>query len=383
MIRLRFRPALALMAAVFAAAAHAEPDLSGPADLTLYVAPNGNDSRSGGSPSDAVQTLGRVQDLLRSRQLKDSERKIAVHFMPGTYRGLEVIWDFYAPGRSIVIEPDGYRPGAQSVTIDGSGTDASQFFLLRLMKEGSDDAPVATNIALRGFRITNYCEGMSLGDWKSKSNVSGNLIEDNVFDRIGTKYQTATRQANGRTMPGGNCVAAVRLQRASDNVVRNNTFTNIENLPQKLTAEGKYGPRLLHAVYISKNSVGNVIERNRFSHFTGTPVQVRAQSDSTKVTGNTFADPVYPEGLADPSKRIRAIAQWYCNDAVPACLKKAEDGNNECPSVGLEITGNQIGRGLDVYNDESQSKNATCRLPRPRSATASAEPRLERNQVAP
>lgn len=380
MNRLTFRTALALLAATVAAFVQAEPDLSGRANVTVYVAANGSDARTGSSPSEALQTLDRVQELLRARQFKDGERRIAVHFLPGTYRGMEVVWDFYSPGRSIVFEPEGYRAGTQSVTIDGAGSRASHFFLLRLTAESPDDSPISTNIALRGFRVTNYCEGMSLGDWKSKANVAGNLIEDNVFDRIGSKYQTPSPQPDGRLVPSGSCVAAVRLQRASNNVVRNNSFTDIENLPQKDTGVGKYGPRLLHAIYISQSSVGNLIEGNRFERFTGTPVQVRAQSDATRVVGNTFAEPVYPSRPPEQNKRIRAVAQWYCNDAVPACLRKAEDGNNECPSLGLEIIGNQVGRGLDVYADESQSKNATCTLPRARSGHDSS-PRIERNTV--
>ena len=349
-------------------------------DVVLYVAPAGDDARSAQSPAEAVRTLGRIQDLLKARGFKEAERRIVVRFLPGTYRGLEVTWDFVAPGRSITFEPDDYQSGRFTVVMDGQNSDARRFFLLRLTESPPDDAPIATAITIRGLHITNYCEGISFGDWKSKAVVSGNLVEGNRLTRIGSMFQSPTRQADGRMMPTGDCVAAIRLQRAANNVIRGNVFEEIENLPAKQTASAKYGPLLLHAIYLANRSSGNLIEGNRFDRFSESPVRIRAESNDTRVVNNTFADPVFPARLK-AGYQIKAISQWYCNEAVPACRDKADDGNTECPSLGTQIIGNRVVGPLDLYADESQSKNATCAAGQLR-GTGSIEPRLEGNAVS-
>lgn len=376
-------PTLSTLAATLLLGAAAQavppkaPDLKATSDVTFYVAANGDDRRSGASPAEAVRTLGRVQALLKSRILKDTERQIAVKFVAGRYSGMNVTWDFLAPGRVILFEPQNYQRGKSSVFIDGQGSNVQQFFLLRVMTPTAGDATLETDLVFRGLDITNYCEGISFGDWKSKANVSGNVIEDNRFLRIGSKYQTPSVQPDGRRMPTGSCVAAVRLQQASGNIVRGNIFQDIVNLPAKSTAAAKYGPLLLHSIYISKNSSDNLIEGNRFERFSGSPVRIRAQSDNNRIVDNSFDAPTYP-GKVPPGYRIKAVSQWYCNDAVKICKERAEDGNSECPSTGIEIVGNRTSRDLELYADESQSKTPTCAA-RPRGMAASTEPRLERN----
>lgn len=366
-----------LLAATALAAPPKAPELKANSDLTFYIAPNGDDSRSGASPSDAVRTLGRVQELLKSRTFKDNERQVAVKFVPGRYSGLEVTWDYVAPGRIILFEPQNYQRGKSSVFIDGQNSDVEQFFLLRVMTPTSGEETINTGLVFRGLDISNYCEGISFGDWKSKANISGNVIEDNRFLRIGSKYQTPKVQEDGRKLPTGACVAAVRLQHASGNIVRANVFQDIENLPASRTGAAKYGPLLLHSVYISKNSSDNLIEGNRFERFSGSPVRIRAQSDNNRIVDNTFDAPTYP-GKVPPGYRIKAVSQWYCNDAVKICKERAEEGNTECPSTGTEIVGNRTARDLELYADESQSKASTCTV-RPRGGAPSIEPRLERN----
>lgn len=359
------------------AASPKAPELKVNSDLTFFLAPNGDDGRSGATPAEAVRTLGRVQELLKARTLKDTDRQIAVKFVPGRYSGLEVTWDYVAPGRTILFEPQNYQRGKSSVFIEGQNGDVEQFFLLRVMTPTTGDETINTGLVFRGLDISNYCEGISLGDWKSKANVSGNVIEDNRLTRIGSKYQTPKVQDDGRRLPTGACVAAVRLQHASGNIVRANVFQDIENLPSSRTGAAKYGPLLLHSIYISKNSSDNLIEGNRFERFSGSPVRIRAQSDNNIIVNNTFDAPTFP-GKVPPGYRIKAVSQWYCNDAVKICKERAEDGNTECPSTGTEIVGNRVARSLDLYADESQSKTATCTV-RSRSTAASIEPRLERN----
>jgi hypothetical protein len=338
------------------------------AGSVVYVAPDGDDSRTGNSPTQALRSLKRVQTMLKDGVIKIQGKQLSVKFLPGTYYQMGVTWDYVAPDHTIVFEPSTSSPGKFPVVLDGTGDELGQFFLLRITSPTPE--PVKTGIIIRGFHITNYCEGVSLGDWKSKARITGNLVEGNQFSRIGSKYEQPTLQADGRRLPEGRCVAAVRVKNAVGNMIRNNVFAQIENLPAGQTAARKYGPTLLHALYISNGSSDNRIENNHFSKFTGSPVRIRAESNNNVIIANTFISPIYlPQNKG--KYRISAVTQWYCNEAVEICRNRAEDGVTECPSTGIEIVANKVGAGMDIYADDSQSKRATC-------ATAASVPESRR-----
>lgn len=350
---------------------HAQPANA----LQYYVAPNGDDKADGLSRKSAVGSLGRVQELLKALPANKVPKLVQINLLPGTYRGASVIWDYYVPGGDILIESvDRPGPGTHPAIFDAEGTSATSFFVLRLLEKS--DRPIRTGIAIRGVQISNYCEGISLGDWKSVATVTGNTVEGNVFTRIGSRFQSPTVQRDGKKKPTGDCVAAVRIQNAQDNLIRANTFRNIQNLPAKETGVAKYGPYLLHSIYLSSGASNNRIEKNSFDGFSGSPIRIRAQSDNTKVIDNRFSNPVYLDSRPS-GYRINAVSQWYCNDQVEACKEKAKKGDVECPSIGTEIVGNQVDGDLNVYNDESQSKNAMCSLPGHRAEAS--QPKLERN----
>lgn len=344
--------------------------------LNYYVSAEGNEKANGMSRSTAVSSLSRVQELLKARRDEPKVAHIRISILPGYYRGLSVLWDYYLPGADITIEAVDRQNGNRPAVIDAKGTNVTSFFVLRMAQES--EKPIRTAITIRGLKISNYCEGISIGDWKSLTTVTGNTIEGNLFENIGSRFQTPTTQADGKSKPTGNCVAAVRLQNSQDGVVRNNTFQNIQNLPAKETGVAKYGPFLLHSIYLSSGASNNLIEHNVFDGFSGSPVRIRAQSDNNKVVDNKFSNPIY-FGKPPAGYRINAVSQWYCNDAVPACNEKAKKGNFECPSIGTEIIGNTVGGDLNLYSDESQSQNVVCPLPG-RNADASA-PKIVNNSV--
>jgi len=346
--------------------------------VAIYMSPSGDDSRSGRSPAEAVKSLRRVQDMLKAGDVKPQGQGISVKLLPGVYAQQGLAWEHVLPGQQIVIEPaqQPARPGDFNVVIDGSKDPFGQFLVLRVAEAGRT---VETGIVVRGLHITNYCEGISLGDWKSKGKITGNVIENNRFTRIGSRYEVPSVNQGGKQLPEGACVAGVRIQNADRNLIRGNVFEKIENLPSSQTAARKYGPALLHAIYLSSGSSGNRIENNQFREFTGSPIRIRASSNDTVVSGNSFANPIY---VGDTARRYRmsAVTQWYCNDAVKVCLDKAEDGHQECPSTGIEIARNRVGSGLDLYADDSQSKRATCPATGQLSAGQRA-PRLIENVV--
>lgn len=343
--------------------------------LQYYVAPGGDDKADGLSRKSAVGSLVRVQELLKALPSDKVPKLVQINLLPGTYRSASVIWDYYVPGGDIVIESvDRPGPGTHPAVFDAAGTNATSFFVLRVLEKS--DRPIRTGITIRGLQIANYCEGISLGDWKSVATVTGNTLEGNVFTEIGSRFQTPSMQRDGKKKPAGDCVAAVRIQNSQDNLIRANTFRNIQNLPARETGLAKYGPYLLHAIYLSSGASNNRIEKNSFDGFSGSPIRIRAQSDNNKVIDNRFSNPVYldsrPSGYS-----INAVSQWYCNDKVEACKEKAKKGDVECPSIGTEIVGNNVDGDLQLYNDESQSKNAMCSLPGHRAEDS--QPKLERN----
>ena len=346
---------------------------------TVYVAPNGDDSRSGKLPAEALRSLKRVQQLLKSQSLRIEGKQLTVKMLPGTYRNMGVDWDYVAPGKQIVFEPaEATPPGKYSVIVSGNGDELGQFFRLRITEPST--TPVNTGIVIRNLHVTDFCEGVSLGDWKSKGPAAGNVIEGNLFSRIGSKYETPTPQPTGKPLPDGKCVAGIRVQDSTQNTIRGNTFAQIENLPSGQTGAKKYGPALLHAIYVSNKSTANRIENNTFREFTGSPVRIRASSNDNVVAGNTFESPIYV-AQTEGKYTISAVSQWYCNDAVKVCKDKAEDGQAECPSTGLEIVGNKVGSGMILYADDSQSKKATCAASTSVSE-AQRQPKLKDNTTA-
>src|SRR5690606_29185878 len=78
------------------------PPDSGPPPVTgpwiIHVAPNGNDSRDGSTPAQAVRTLNRVHQLIADAR---PNRDVEVRIAPGTYRGQQVRWTYTMPDHSI------------------------------------------------------------------------------------------------------------------------------------------------------------------------------------------------------------------------------------------------------------------------------------------
>jgi hypothetical protein len=350
-------------------------------EYAVYVSPNGSDKASGRSREEAVRSLERVQELLRQAKPSQDQKDFAVRFLPGVYRGIEVEWNFYSPGRRVLLAPADEGPAGGErfqVVIDGTNSKQERFLTLRLKDAPASSVPTA--LTLRGLHIRNYCEGVSLGDFHATSDMTDNVVEGNLFTEIGSKYQAPTAKSKGKAVPEGECAAALRLQHASNGVVRKNIFRRIENLPAEETASGKYGPSLLHSIYIADHSTGNLIEDNRFEAFTGSPVRIRAESDHNRIVSNTFSSPVYAVARNDKNQ-IYAVSQWYCNDASEACRDKAARGKQECPSVGTEIVGNRLVGDLGVYADQSQSKRPTCVRQGLRSGEA-IEPKLQGNSIS-
>jgi hypothetical protein len=334
-----------------AAPAPSAPAQPGRQTAAIYISPTGDDAAAGTSPAKAVRTIARAQEVLKALDVR-SGSQVSIRYLPGRHFNQSVDWDYAREGVTVAIEPDDTVPS--SATIDGSLNPGRNSYFLRLGYAG--EGTVRTGLTVRGLTVENYCEGISLGDWKTQGVTSGTTIDGNWFNRIGSAYQAAGPGAK----PDGNCVAGIRLQRAVGNTISNNRFTHIVNIDSRATLAAKYGPGLLHAIYISSQSSDNLVKGNSFSQFTGSPVRIRDRSNNIIVSQNSFSDPIY---ASVRSKRVLyAISQWYCNEGSPACLTKAERGHLECPSENIQMTDNKLAGRLELYADESQSKRSTCNL---------------------
>jgi hypothetical protein len=328
--------------------------------LSFYIAPNGNDANSGDSADSPIHTLDRAQALVEALPPSGSAVMVDLLFMPGTYDYVAAEWKSSRLDMTVRLKPAQGKKGG-TVIFDGSKAIGRAFFKFDPSLASDPNTAATMHFLFDGLVVKNYCEAISIGDVKGRFKTAGHSVENSKFFGIGSKYDTRQRKAtSGKILPSGDCVAAIRLSASGESKVVGNIFENIENLPSGQTYYRKYGPSLLHAIYIATGASDNVIENNRFVSFTGSPIRIRDRSNGTSVIGNDFSKPLYPLGFTE-ERRLYAISEWYCNDAVAICLEMAKQGVRECPSEGTKISGNRIeSSDLNLFANQSQSRRSTC-----------------------
>jgi len=316
--------------------------------VSIFMSPNGSDENSGADSAIPVKTLLRVKTLT-AKALAAGATEINVNIAPGTYKGQSIIWDLAAPNANIKIT--GVSSNDERPIFDGASASGNFWLTLPPPKQGS--RAIETNLTISNIVVRNYCEGISFGNYRSKTQIANNNLSNIWFDQIGTKYESKTVQNRGL------CVAAVRLQRAENTTLTQLKFTNIENLPQSKTEANRYGPLALHAIYIADRSSNVDISKSEFSRFTGSPIRIRNRSDNVVISQSRFREPLYVKNSATQRAYVlSAVSQWNCTTQNKACAKKKD----ECPSRNLKMNDLDIGDGLNTYNDETQGPrhSPTC-----------------------
>lgn len=311
----------------------------------VYIAVEGMDTATGTSPSQALRTLGRAKELV-AELVSEGAKQIEVVIAPGKYEGESVVWDIAPSGAKIAVR----GAGVNDTVFDGHGVQGG---LLMLRYSVPVQRPVETNLTISDLSVENYCEGISFGDFRSKGIVANNRIINVSFKRIGTKYESPP------PVKRGNCVAAVRIQRAKNTVLQGLQFEKIENIPAEDTPLAKYGPLAMHAIYIADMSTDTVISDSIFDGFTGSPIRIRNRSDRTRVMRSTFRHPVYvKDGTIHRRYTLAAISQWNCTVQNKACSRKAD----ECPSQGIFLKDIKLEGDLSIYDDETRMRGQpTCK----------------------
>jgi hypothetical protein len=278
--------------------------------LKLYVAPGGDDAKTGLSLADAVLTLKRVHAIVaQSKPGRDVEVRIA----PGRYHGQKVTWTYTMPDHRITFMPlnnDKNRPVydgclVENVTEPSTQCPGGTWFIL------DHAGGTETNLHFEYIRVERYGTAISLnGNRNAEATSNGsNRLFGCYFWNIGNGFNPALAAST----------AAVRLVNSDDNEIINNHFVDIIN-----ASSGG----LLHAIYAAHMSDRNLIQANRFERGTGDPVRIRDYSNDNRILANRFIK----IGTA-------AYSDWYCDHEVEtACTKPAP----ECPSWRNEFRDNVL-----------------------------------------
>jgi hypothetical protein len=305
----------------------------------LYMAPipAGNDGNDGLSPRTAVYSLNRVESLI---QLHHPATDIEVRIEPGTYIAATKFWRTYIPGHTISFMPADYVYGEGGSGVAGrevfenaktcSGYCGGFWFQARLPVAATDPVHNGGKSGLRFYylKVEDYPSGgiSIFGDSerptendaysppiqiRATNGLNSNLFFGMQFTHLGTRW------ANGPNYQG---YGAIVLENSSDNVIEDNDFSGIDNVPA-------YEP-LIHGLYITHFSSKNTVEQNAFSYIGGDPVKVRDMSNFNVIERNTFI------GTKDQA----LYTDEFCDTACAIKYKLPR----QCASFGNLFVDNQL-----------------------------------------
>jgi len=272
-------------------------------DLTLYVAPNGDNQSSGMNGDAAVKSLQVAVNKALSHSAQGlSKRKIVV--LPGNYLEQVTVVKDIPDDKPLVISgtiQSGVRP-----VFNGNGKGRSWLVL-----ESASGKP--SRLTIENIEVANYVTAISLNGQRTLINASNseNIIQNNIFRNIG---QISFPEGKPST-------AAVRLVNSRSNQIIQNQFINIRN---------NVGCGALHSIYIAHYSSENVIQGNIFDGGCGATIKTRDASNSNIIRNNRFFDqsePVFLDSFCD-------------KDSRDDCTKET----SECPSWGNVFRDNKMAR---------------------------------------
>jgi hypothetical protein len=283
--------------------------------LTVWVAPDGNDSAAGTSRDQPVATLAGAQRVLcPASPCAGLGRPVDIRLEPGVYHlGAGVTWTYFDDTYPTRFIPAGYQTGDSWTQVsaaggrpilDGDWTAMAGFTF-------TQSRPSTTGRTNLEFR---YLEWRNLVAWAvllepSVGRAEGNIFVGCSFHHIGNSWHPTAHMG----------LAAIGFNRSDHNLIRNNHFAWILNEPVN-------GRGHEHAFYFV-NSKSNTVSNNRFSTIGGAPIRFNNVSNGNLISGNTF-------------QKTGAMAyadDWYCR---PSLVASGVCGPVEYRSWGNVMRGN-------------------------------------------
>lgn len=305
-------------------AARVPSEKDGP--FTVYLSPSGDDTRSGLSVRDAVKSLERAEEIVaRTNPSTDVEIRIS----RGVYTAPTTQWSTFVDGHTISFLPLSYDYG-DSLPADGrpvfkSDGSAGYWFWASLPRDdrgGGDTALRFYYLEVRGYATGGLAIAGPIDvDGTIRRPVGAGMNENVVF---GMDF-THLGDLHNSTHVG---YGAVVLWNSSRNSIRNNHFRYLENRGDA------YG--LVHGVYLAHGSSENEVGSNAFYRITGSPVNIRNQSNFNRIWFNSFS-----HVNKNPSGGI--FTDWFCG--ASNCLRKYPERQYECASKDNWLWQNEIGPG--------------------------------------
>ena len=292
--------------------------------FTVYVAPNGNDSRSGLSPAEAVVTLERAEGVVKAG---NPATNVEIRIAPGVYVAPTTRWDTFINGYTISFLPLSYAYTG-SLPPDGRPVFRSDgtagYWMWASLPAGHPGGD--TRLRFYYLEITGYgAGGLAIVGPTATVNglkrpvgqgMNGNTVYGMKFHRMGTAHSADSVGYGGLV-----------TWNSRNNSIRNNHFDYLENS----APDGG----LIHGIYLAHGSSGNLISNNSFRWITGGPVRVRNDSNGNQVRENTFTrTSVSPVGF---------FSEWSCDQACATQYSQPL----ECGSHGNVFEYNTLYTGYD------------------------------------
>lgn len=316
--------------------------------FVVYLAPSGDDTNTGLSPTDPVKTLARAHSVLVA---EDPQSNVEVRIAPGTYRlpSSEIgstTWSFYVPGHTVTFAPTGYTIGdttwsnrpvfeGDRIKPDQTTTNGTNSWWFAFSLPPSDTGGTTglqfyfldvRHFVNGGISVNGGVDYTGIFTEPSGAGANGNLFYGMRFYEIGSLYNTS-----GSNLGYG----AIDVINSSDNSFQSNEFIRQENKVHTDVGGETLDLRPnIHGVYLAHFSTSNLVQDNEFDTVSGDPVNIRDASNDNYISGNTFTNAGH-NGFYN---------EWFCtSDVSGSCSPQ------ECTSHGNEFRNNTLVSGYAGY----------------------------------
>lgn len=327
--------------------------------------------------------LPAVHDWLMRNQaaLATYEGPITVRFTGTVLQKEQVIWAYYHPRQTLVLEGDGKAvvTGFQGKGGDTESATPGYFLAYRpiIPQAMTRENPAAANLQMRGLTVRGFVSGgveidprpgqmPSADTWAAGAFdpeaghgsgglaawVSGAVIEDNTFDQMGTRY---AKKGSERYAPGDpdgykDCGYGGVVARGLEwSVLAGNTFSHLENRDSSKKGEGGEDVNwmgLIHGVYLRDQSSDDVVRDNTFDTISGAAVKLTNQADRVRVRGNTSTN----------AGSDAFVLEQYNPHGNPGGAVEADSAGYGAKGVGTAADGKKYIAGNDVGSAYSRWK---------------------------